>query len=369
MIDSPRSTSDPDGARELLARVLRDGGDLAAEYPLVFGSGFGGRVLAVAEEGRARAACAVLVRDFHLGDGPAGEPLVVRGGLIGSIATEEGWRNRGLGTRLLSDAEAALAAEGCAFVLLWARKAGFYLERGYAPIGIEQDFVVERALAQALPEVAGARDATADDAAAIHALYERHPVRLGRSARETAALLTCPGMTTLVVERDGAAVAYACLGRGADFPGVLHEWGGGAQDVLGLVRAHFERRFGAEEGRLFVMAPPAAEELRAAFAAHGCEPHLGYLGLARLADRAAAARLLDQCLRPVATIALAETPEGPRFHLASQVKEGWLDDDAALAVLFPVAEVRPAVEQLVAGFGIPPGRLPLSPFAWGLDSI
>ena len=47
------------------------------------------------------------------------------------------------------------------------------------------------------------RVATAEDAAAIHELYERHPVRVNRTAAETAALLDCPGMQALVLERDG----------------------------------------------------------------------------------------------------------------------------------------------------------------------
>jgi hypothetical protein len=50
-------------------------------------------------------------------------------------------------------------------------------------------------------------------------------------------LLTTPGLSTLVLERDGAVVAYACTGKGADLHGFWHELGGSDQDLAELVPA------------------------------------------------------------------------------------------------------------------------------------
>ncbi len=361
----PRGPAEGGAALDLLRRVLRNRAEFAAEYPLVFRSGFPGRLLALGERGEARSACALIARDFHLAGG-----LVLRGGLVGSVATDPAWRNRGLASRLLHEAEAALSAEGCAFALLWANDPDFYLRRGYCPIGVEHDFVVEGSVARALPRAEGVRELAPGDAAAVHRLYAAHPVRVGRAPEETEALLGCPGMRTLVLERAGAVVAYACLGHGADLRDVVHEWGGAAEDVLALVREQFERRFArAEPGRLYVMAPPGAQELRRGFAAAGAEPYLGFLGLAKLLDRGAVVRFLDERLRPEGGLSLAETPEGTRYLIRGPARESWIDDDAVLALLFPVSEVREKVEELLVDFGLAPGRLPLEPFAWGLDSI
>ena len=48
-------------------------------------------------------------------------------------------------------------------------------------------------------------------------------------------------MTTLVLERDDAIVAYACCGKGADLAGHWHELGGSDRYVAELLRAalHF----------------------------------------------------------------------------------------------------------------------------------
>ncbi|MEW6073604.1 MAG: GNAT family N-acetyltransferase [Planctomycetota bacterium] len=350
-------------ALALMERVLRDGDPLAAEYPLVFDARFSGRILALGDGGEVRSACATLVRDFVV---PGG---TIRGGLIGSVSTQPEWQGHGLGTRLLVEAEAKLQAQGCVFALLWGEDPRFYLARGYCPVGAEEDFVVPSALVPALPAGA-ARPLAPSDAAAVHALYERHPVRLVRTAAETAALLACPGMTSLVLERDGGVVAYACRGRGGDLAEAIHEWGGSDEDVLALVRAHLVDRFlPGEEGELFLMAPVVAEELRARLIEVGAEHRRGILGLGKLLDRRAALEVLRPRLAPAGTIELQKTSEGPMFRLAGPARRGLLDDDGLLALLLPATEVRPEVAHLLAEFGLTDARLPLEAFVWGLDSI
>ena len=50
-------------------------------------------------------------------------------------------------------------------------------------------------------------------------------------------------------------------------------------------------------------------------------------------------------------------------------QDGRLDDEGALALLFSVAQVRDDVAGFLASFGLEDARLPIEPFAWGLDSI
>ena len=156
-------------ALRLMERALRDGDPLAEEYPLVFREGFPGRIVALGEGDEVRSACATLVRELVLPDGN------VRGGLIGSVSTDPDWQGQGLGTRLLIEAEAALQSRNCVFAMLWGEDPHFYLSRGYCPMGAEEDFAIPRTLSASLPSSNSVRASTEDDAAGVHALYERHP--------------------------------------------------------------------------------------------------------------------------------------------------------------------------------------------------
>ncbi len=359
LLADPRKES----ARSLMERVLGSA-RLASEQPLLFDERFPGRILALHEGSEVRSACALLTRDF-LADGSR-----VRGGLIGSVATDPEWRSRGFATRVLIGAEARLQRQGCAFVLLWADDPDFYLRRGYGPIGREQDFVVDMDLAARLPEPRGARPMRPEDARAIHALYAVHPERVERSAKETAALLACPGMSTLVREHAGEVVAYACLGRGADLADAIHEWGGREEDVLALLRAHLEARrvAGASPG-IFFMTPPSARGLCQRLTALGAISRLGMLGLGKILDREAAFALLRERIGPRGTVALDRSVAGRPFHFRGPRAEATLDDEGCLALLFGVEGVRADVAGFLANLGLEEARLPLDLFAWGLDSI
>lgn len=352
-------------ARKLIESVHAERRSIAAEYPLVFDDDFPGRLVALGESGAVHSACAVLPREF-LVDG-----LRVRGGLIGSVVTDPAHRGQGLATRNLVAAEAELQSEGCAFALLWAEDPAFYLARGYCPVGAEEDFVLPAHIARALPEPSGARRLRPEDEGFVHALYAAHPTRLERTPAETAALLACPEMTTLVLERDGEPVAYACRGRGRDLTDAIHEWGGPVDDVLALVRAHYIERFPEPQPDdvLFLMAPPAATELVYRLASLGAASTRGMLGLGKILDRSAAVRLLAQRLGDTAAVELADTPDGERIRIVAPERTAEIDDDGMLALLFAVTEVRTDVVTFLQGLGLNAPRLPLEPFAWGLDSI
>jgi GNAT superfamily N-acetyltransferase len=350
-----------DAARALMERV-HGRARLTAEQPLLFDPRFTGRLLALHGGGKVRSACALLVREF------VAQGSRVRGGLIGCVTTDPAFGRRGFATRLLAEAEAELARAGCAFALLWADDPRFYLERGYGPVGRELDFLLPGGFAAALPRPSGVRAMRAGDEPAIHALYCAHATRVERTAQESAALLACPGMTTLVLERAGAVAAYACLGRGADLGDAIHEWGGATEDVLGLLGAQLAARAAADaDGAAFVLVPPAEQELAARLVELGAVSSMGMLGLGRILDRGAALALLRERLAPHGSAAL--DPDGSSIRLRGPRGEAFLDDEASLALLLGVEGVRHEVASLLAGLGLEAARLPVDVFAWGLDSI
>lgn len=357
-------------ALELFERVHGARETLAAEYPLVFDEAFDGSVVGVGEDERLHSACATLVRELVL------PGRTVRAGLIGSVSTDPLHRQRGLATQVLVQAEAQLVTRGCVFGFLWADDPEFYLTRGYTPVGRELYFKLEPTSIRALPKSSGVRRmrrTDGADAAAIHALYQRHPARAARTAEETAALLGCPNMETLVLERDGAVAAYACCGRGRDLRDTIHEWGGETSLVLSLVRAHLERRFGEgmsdATGCLFLMAPASETKLDAALTAAGAERAEGILALGRILDPAAAAELLAEGLGQGARVSVEDAVRGPLFRIGGPADEGELDEEGVLALLLGTGEIRPQIEGFLERFGFPNASLPLEPFLFGLDSI
>lgn len=361
------TTTLPENAtRELLARVL-PGADLEAEYPLVFGERPTGEVVELEAGGEVRAACATLARDFVVGGS------TVRGGLIGSVSTDEGWRRQGLGSRLLERAEDRLRSQGCLFGLLWAESPDFYLRRGYTPCGMENDFVLPSELASRLPAAAGVRPMRPEDAPQLLRLYGTHLARVERSLEEMRALLAMPGMVTLVLERPAAPGqpsvphAYACLGRGRDLPDAIHEWAGASEDVLPLLRAQLERRFpDGEAGALFLMGPTLASDLAYRLTRLGVPSQRGILGFGKILDLDAAAALLEQVLGAPGSVHVdgdTVLVSGPAGRSAT------LDRDLLAAVLIGAPEVRDDVRALLARLGHERIALPLQLFAWGLDSI
>lgn len=349
------------------------GGMLAPEYPLVFEDEFSGHTLGVGEAGEMRAACAFLVRDLALPSRDGGSKLRV--GLIGSVTTGEAWRGQGFGTRLVIEAEARLQLEGCAAVFLWADDPRFYLRRGYAPVGCEEDVLVPAVLAPKLPAPTDVRPLIPSDIAAVHELYSRHPARVERTIEETAALIDCPRMDALVREHDGVVVAYALRGRGRDLAEVVHEWGGAPHHVLALLRAHLERRFeSVDPGALILMAPTSEKPLLDALDAVGCSRQTGILGLGKVLDREAAAEAIADRLGVLgsAKVCMGIDEVGnevPGLHLAGPSGECFLDDEATLALMFAPESVRESAHELTLSLGLPDTELPLEPFFWGLDSI
>jgi GNAT superfamily N-acetyltransferase len=346
-------------AESLMRNVLRGGRPIAEEYPLVFGAGAPGRVVSIGDADEVVSSCAILRRECVL---PGGG---FSAGLIGSVVTDPRHRGEGLAAEVLASAEAELAAQGCALALLWADDAAFYADKGYVPIGTELDYLVTPDLLPLLPDPDGVRAATADDHAAIHALYETHPERVERTAAETAQLLAGPGVEALVRTRDGAVIAYTCVGRGEDLQSVVHEWAGIAEDVLACVRAHLEARLATVQPNLFIMVPPTCKGLVHYFDITRTPGALGVLGMAKLLDRGAARDLLARYLPD----GVSATVRGAEVVLAGPAGAVPMADDELLLALVAPKGDRQVLEVLERELGAQLGALPLTPFLWGFDSI
>ena len=348
-----------EAALALMETALRDGRPLASEYPLVFGEAAAGHVETIEDEGRVVSTCAWIARTLLTG---AAE---LPAALVGSVATEEAARGKGLGTKVLDQATKRAASEGAALSLLWADDPNWYQERGWVPFGTEAIYVIDDTIGFLLPEPTGVRPMRDGEAAAIHGLYAQRAIRVDRTNDETEAMLGVPGMETFVCERDGEIVGYACMGRGEDLGQVIHEWAGAPDAVLPIVsRLWSNHREDVE--RLFMMVPPSEADFTAFFEFVKARGANGILAMAKLGDTEAMAEVFD-ATTPADVTAKAASENaidvtGPSGTLR-------LTDHEILLALCPPRGDRRVTDVLESEIGATLPNLPIKPFVWGLDSI
>lgn len=196
-------------------------------WPQLYRSDGDGRFYGVFAEDRLVSHCACRFVTVLGAGGP------FRAALLGSVATAPTHRGQGLAGAVLAAALADCDANA-AHVLLWAERPELYARHGFAAGAEEACLVLAR---RPHPDLAGVRLAEVRDHAALHALHEQKPLRVERSPRIMSGLLTTPGLQTVVRERHGAVVAYACCGKGADLQGHWHELGGPDEELATLLPA------------------------------------------------------------------------------------------------------------------------------------
>lgn len=201
--------------------------DLGSEYPHAFHPEGHGQIASIVVD--SDMLCHALVREVTVvtREGPAAYTLV------GSVITHPERRGQGLASHLLRNI-VQRAQERCQdAVCLWSSDWSFYERLGFKPAGQQCELVLGPARGSLAP---GIRPAEARDTVAIWELHARKPLRVDRTLTDVALLLSIPRMRVLVLERHGKAMAYACLGKGTDFPNWWHEQGGSDEDVATLIR-------------------------------------------------------------------------------------------------------------------------------------
>jgi len=218
-------------------------------WPQLYRGDGDGRFFVVTAGDRLLSHCATRVVTAHGSSGPFALCL------LGSVVTDPEHRGQGLARQVLAAALHANAPRA-AHTVLWASGHGLYESLGFRAGATETCLVLAR---RPQGRSAAVRPAEHRDHRALHALHGQKPSRIERSPRTMSSLLSTPGMTTLVLERDGAVVAYACCGKGADLQGHWHELGGSDDDLAVLLPAALHAT-GQTEAVLLL--PPAREGLR-----------------------------------------------------------------------------------------------------------
>ncbi len=202
---------------KLANSVFRPRGDVSMgdQFPLLYAPENAGNLRVFTDDGRPISLIAMLERDICL----AGTRH--RACCIGSVCTDPECRGQGLATRLLDDAKAKAAADGCDLFLISGGR-GLYTRQGFVDVGGFRRAVVDPA---GLPAKTGlrARRWTPEDMPALVRLHSAEPTRFVRTPDDYAALLECGR-----VNNGGAETRLIGPGKGEPLAAVTYRLPGQA---------------------------------------------------------------------------------------------------------------------------------------------
>lgn len=297
----------------------------------------------------------------------------LRLGMIGLVYTDPAHRRQGLAARCLALALRRLASRGAGATVLWSDQPEYYERLGFLPVGRERLLTVD---AEACRAAGGPRSGelqvappSAADWAALEGLYAAKPARVHRQPGKLAALSAAPECR-LVVCRDGSVpVAYAALGKGDDFRGVVHEWAGSADGVLACLGVLLEETSDGEpapDGLL--LAGPVDEPALEALLGVGTPALERPFGLVHLGDAEGVFEALAGTHPGLAGLSLRPAAAG--YRLGVPEHEIVLESRQALDLLFGPGLPLGALESLDAKQQRAiREQFPWPLFVWGFDSI
>ncbi len=175
-------------------------------------------------------AAAAGVRFCDLRNGPGWDRMAI----IGCVATAAAHRGRGLASRLVSELIERSRNEGARAVLLFGNDSGLYSRLGFAPVGRQARLPLET-LALPLPGP-GIRISRGWNEA-IFDLMRQRGSGLRLLEADLGWLSAHRNSEWWWIGTEAEPLAYACVGRGIDLQGFVHEWGGQRAPLLTLLGA------------------------------------------------------------------------------------------------------------------------------------
>ena len=203
---------------------------------------------------------------------------IYKAAAIGSVVTNSAYRNQGLSRQIIDECLAEGMRQDCDFAVLWTNLYDFYRRFGFELAGSEVSILIEQQL-EIPPSQLTFREGANVDPAAIHKVYSRHSVSTVRTIEEIRQYLKIPNSRIYTAwDAQGNIQAYAVEGKGADLDGYIHEWGGGANELLHLVN-HIQKK---QNRPLTLISPAHSVTLIQKFRGLGCPTVDGFLGMIKL---------------------------------------------------------------------------------------
>lgn len=170
------------------------------------------------------------------------KPLIIKSphaifkvGAIGSVVTDENFRNQGWSQKILQQCLQQSSEQQCDIAILWTNLYDFYRKLGFELTGYECSFVFENEFDFDNQKYRYSSDSRVS-VEAISRIYAQHSVGSVRTHEEFKKFIQIPNTRIFTAWTDqGQLAAYAVEGKGADLSNYIHEWGGSVSAIINLL--------------------------------------------------------------------------------------------------------------------------------------
>jgi predicted N-acetyltransferase YhbS len=198
-----------------------------AGYTLPLDPSKSGFQLILTENGELVAGLAVLFRTVEWNPGVSRKMA-----FIGSVVTDPSHRKKGLQKKLFRILQATAMSSEVDCLMLWSNQIDFYQKIGFELGGLQASWIPTTSSSSTNPSSLPWKLACESDFKEEWFQYSKMRKFVPqRTMNEMKSLFKIPQM--FLVEEGSA---FALIGKGADFEGVCHEWGGPAEDVVKCFR-------------------------------------------------------------------------------------------------------------------------------------
>lgn len=204
--------------------------------------------------------------------------LIFKVGAIGSVVTHLQYRGQGLAKETLLSVIDEASNQGCDVAILWTNLYDYYRKLNFELSGSEISFLVNQDLSLGASDLKFMQNSKIAPEAILK-LYQQHTVGSFRSAEDIRLYLKIPQMRVYTAwDKNGAIVAYAIEGKGADLQNHVHEWGGQTTALMNLFGYMWRER----KSPFTLMIPAHSVNLITQVMKKASNIHEGYLGMIKI---------------------------------------------------------------------------------------
>lgn len=284
---------------------------------------------------------------------------------IGSVVTNENYRNQGFSQKILQDCLTLAHNQKCDFAILWTHLHDYYRKLHFELAGTELSSTITEDFEAPVQNLRYSQDKNVSPEA-ITRLYSQHTVGSVRTAEEIKQYLKIPQTQLYTAwKMDGTLAAYAVEGKGADLQNYIHEWGGQVPELLSLL-SYIKK---TKQQPITVITPAHSYNLNSKLKALTTQFD-GFLGMIKLIDESGFFAKIKRAFRAegVADFVLEKRGNGYLFGLGQDLLIVNRQEDMIRLIFGPVdfklLDFQNPQSALTIG-----KLLPLPLWIWGWDSV
>lgn len=195
---------------------------------------------------------------------------------IGSVVTHSKHRGKGYSRKVIQSCVERAKAEGCELAVLWSDLFDFYKSMEFYKTGYEYAYIIDQSIAEKKNHFHIGANISAST---MENLYRKQSFQVLRKTIDFESNLKIPKSYVYTLwDKNNKLLSYAIEGKGVDFTGYIHEWGGGVNSIKELLTHIYEYR----KQKLTLIVPGHSVNLRAELKKLKLINHTGIFGLVRL---------------------------------------------------------------------------------------